>query len=504
MKFSKYIIYGCLALLVMTSCSKDFLNDPSPEDGELTSNIIFSTKAGAENAMTGIYWIFRQENYNGYGGENLNGIEALTNRGLQTTMFHFEMKGNDVLDVYAGTYWWGNEATWIDGYYTRADNGSRTYQIWDMFYKAINNANAIIQNIPDIEDANEADKKALIAEAKAIRAYSYFWLARVYQHAYVKNPDAPGVPVYTQPATKEAEGNPRQPLRQMYEFMIQDIEEAIGDLPTARIAKYRINKNVAQAFAAQIYQEVAMVDASLWDKVISNAQAAANGYPLMTNAQYRAGFNSLSNPEWIWGFPINDDESLSYYSIYSYLDYYNGYYKNIYANRSLVESMSTTDIRRATFVDLGYDRNLYPTYTYFTTKFTSRVAGQMIGDILILRSAQLLLIEAEALAQKNAISDAIDKLFQLQSLRDPSAIKMSASSTKDEVINAILLERSKEMFGENGNLFFDYKRLGKVFTRDGNHPQVVTIQPDDIRWVMKIPRGEINANLALTTADQNP
>lgn len=81
---------------------------------------------------------------------------------------------------------------------------------------------------------------------------------------------------------------------------------------------------------------------------------------------------------------------------------------------------------------------------------------------------------------------------------------MSASSTKDEVINAILLERSKEMFGENGNLFFDYKRLGKVFTRDGNHPQVVTIQPDDIRWVMKIPRGEINANLALTTADQNP
>lgn len=301
-----FIGFGIIAATV--SCSKSFLDDPTPQNGDLTDNIIFSTKAGARSALTGIYWIFRSENYNGYGGLS-TGPGILTNRGLQTTMFHFEMKGNDILDVYDGTYWWGTESTWIEGYYNRNAEGSRTVQIWDMFYKAINNANAVIQQAQNITDASEADKNQFIAEAKAIRAYSYFWLARVYQKTYAADPNAPGVPLYLEPASKGSLGNPRASLKDVYSLIIEDIEFAVSNLQNDRDGKYQINKNVAQAFAAMIYQELAMDNAALWDKVISNSQGAVAGYPIMSNAQYKQGFNGISNPEWIWGLPVPSDQS---------------------------------------------------------------------------------------------------------------------------------------------------------------------------------------------------
>lgn len=503
MKLYKYITCICLGLMVFSSCKKDFLDKPTPQNGDLTDNIIFSTKAGAQNALTGIYWIFRSENYNGYGGQNPD-FSSLTNRGLQTTMFSFEMKTNDLLDVYGGTYWWGNEATWKDGYNTRDAQGPRTYQIWDMFYKAINNANAVIKYTPSVTDASSAEKDAIIAEAKAIRAYSYFWLARVYQFTYAKNPDAPGIPVYTEPASKEAKGNPRASLKTVYALITSDIESAIALLPAGRVDKYRINKDVAQAIAAQVYQELAMADASLWDKVISNAQAARASYPLMSNASYAGGFNDLSNGEWIWGLPVPSDQSLTYYSIYSFMDWTNGYYRNIGLNTDLTNQYSATDGRSKVILSNSWATPTNrPTYQRYTSKFTSKTAGQMIGDIVLIRSAQLLLIEAEALAQENKLPEAINKMFELQVLRDPVAVKPALSS-KSDVINAILTERVKEMFGENGGIYFDLKRLQLPLVRNGNHPNIVNIPASDARWNMKLPQKEIDSNQSLSSADQNP
>jgi len=501
MKKIPYILSFVMVLGLATSCKKDFLNDPKPGDGSLTDNIIFSTKTGAVNALTGLYWIFRSENYNGYGGE-ATGAGYLTNRGLQTTMFHFEMKGNDILDIYAGTYYWGNEGTWVEGYYNRNADGPRTRQIWDMFYKAINNANAIILNVPNVTDASDEEKKQLIAEAKVIRAYSYFWLARVYQKSYAINPDAPAVPIYTTPANSETVGNKRSSLKEVYSLVVADIEDGLKNLTAARPSKYRINLNVAEGIAAMIYQELAMADATLWDKVIKNAKGAVEGYPLMSNAQYKEGFNNLANPEWIWGFPVPSDQSLSFHSLFSYIDQENGYYKNLYANVALYNSYSATDERRSLLISRGYDPVTYPLYQRYTDKFRSRTKGVMEGDILVMRSAQLLLIEAEAYAQKGNIQAGIDKLYELQVLRDPSATKLAVSG-KDALVDAILVERSKELYGENGQLYFDYKRLQKKFVRTGNHPNKVSIEPADVRWVFRIPQKEMDANRSLVAADQN-
>lgn len=494
----KYIAFSIV--LLTSSCSKDFLDTPTPKNGDLTDNIIFSTKAGARSALTGIYWILRSENMNGYGSK---GAGALTNRGLQTTMFHFEMKGNDLLDVHGGTYWFGNESTWIEGYYNRDADGSRTPQIWDMFYAVINNANAVIKYTSTIGDASEEEKNQFIAEAKALRAYSYFWLARVYQKSYSVSPEAAAVPIYLEPTNKGTAGNPRAPLKEVYAQIREDIDFAVTNLTADRSGKYEINKNVAQAMAAMIYQELAMQDDTLWDKVIGYAQSAIDGYPLMSNAQYKQGFNTISNTEWIWGLPVPNDQSLTYYSIYSYIDQANGYYKNIYATSELYSLYSATDERRTLLVDPGYGPSL-PLYQNYTNKFKSRTAGLMEGDIILIRSAQLLLIEAEAYVHKNESQKAVDKLYELQKLRDTDAVKISSKLSKDELLNEIIKERRKELYGENGGVYFDYKRLQKTFKRTGNHSHLVTIEPDDKRWLIRIPQKELDANPMINDVDQNP
>ncbi|MFB6457627.1 RagB/SusD family nutrient uptake outer membrane protein [Chitinophaga sp. Hz27] len=482
------------AMLTMTeSCSKSYLNDIKAENGDLTSEILFTTKSGAVNALTGIYYILRSENYNGYGGDP-NNSGNLTNRGLKTDQFFFDVRGNDIIPT---TSWWGNEYNWAENSYGRIANGSRTLQVWDMFYKVINNANAIIKNLPGVSDASAEDKAELSAEAAALRAYSYFWLARVYQYTYAKDPNAKGVPIYTEPGIS---GHPRASMKDVYALIVADLENAVAKLPADRDKKYRINKNVAAGILAEVYQEMAMADATLWQKAIDNAKTAYDGFPLMSNASYQAGFNDLTNEEWIWGFPVPVDQTLSYYSLFSFIDPVGGYYRNIYINEGFVNLFSATDARKATFVPVTPNAN-YPYRKYQTHKYQAKES--MSGDILVMRAAEMHLIEAEALAQQGKINEGIDALYTIQSLRDPSYTK-PAGLTKDQLIDAILLERRKELYAEIGAEFFDLKRYQRPLQRTGTHwSAVLNVPATDERWLFQLPQAEIDANISMTPADQN-
>ena len=206
MKSNKYLITACLSIIILTSCKKSFLNQIQPSDGSLSQNVIFGSKIGADNAMTGIYYLFQRY---ALGQQNMYG--------LKTIQLNFDMRGNDLISDPGN--WWLYENNWSDNTYGRIATATRTQQIWNLFYKAINNANAIILNVPNIPEAQTV-KDQLIAEARALRAYSYFWLARIYQFTYSKDPNAPGVPIYTTPATSASNGNTRAPLKDVYALIL--------------------------------------------------------------------------------------------------------------------------------------------------------------------------------------------------------------------------------------------------------------------------------------------
>lgn len=490
---TKYILYMCACIFAFGSCKKSFLEEVKPAAGTVTDDVIFSSKLGVDNAMTGIYYTMR--NY-ASGQQNMYG--------WKTVQFNFDMRGNDLISDPAN--WWLYENNWTDNNYGRITTSLRNAQLWNLCYKVINNANAIIKNTPNLSEA-QTTKDQLVSEAKALRAWGYFQLVRIYQFTYAKDSTAPGIPVYTEPATPASTGSPRVPLYTLYKLITSDLETAVATLTTTRIDKYRFNKNVVQGLLAEVYQEMAMGNNSLWAKAISNAQAARVGFPLMSAADYKAGFNNVAVNEWMWGLQFNASQSLSYASFFGYIEPTNtpntnfkARYNDIYVNSTFVSLFSATDSRNVFKAAPNQSASL-PWKKWVTTKFQDNAT--QTGDFVMMRSAEMYLIEAEGLAQTNQLEPAKDALYILQKQRDPSAIRSSAA-TKDALINEILVERRKELYAEMGVQYFDLKRYQLPLVRDGIQWSLLNIPATDNRWRWQLPQTELDANKALTTADQNP
>lgn len=490
MRLNSNLFLAVAGVITLGSCSKGFINDVKPSDGSLSQTIIFGSKIGVDNALTGIYQIMRDYIPSG-AQQNMYG--------WKTSQFNFDMRGNDLISDPSN--WWLYENNWSDNNYGRIATANRNKQIWNLLYQVINNANAIILNVPSVPAA-QAERDQYIAEAKALRAYAYFNLARIYQFTYAKDPNASGVPIYTEPATGISNGNARATLKNVYALITADLEYASTTLTTNRVNKYRINKNVAQGILAEVYQEMAMSDNSLWTKALTNSVAAMATFPL-TNATYTDGFNTVSNTEWMWGLQFNASQSLSYASFFGYIDptAANTRYKDIYVNTTFVTLFSATDIRGKVFVAAPAQSTANPWKKWMTAKFKDNATFS--GDYVMMRSAEMYLIQAEALAQTNQLELAKDALFNLQKARDAAAVR-SVAPDAATLINEILVERRKELYGEIGVEYFDLKRFQRPLARNGNQWSLLNIPANDNRWRWQIPQAELDANKSLTTADQNP
>ena len=491
MKTLKYLIILATSVSVISSCSKEFIEDVGPVDGSVSDIVIFDSKIGVDNALTGIYGLF-QSYIPSSGRQNMYG--------LKTIQFNFDMRGSDL--IADPSNWWLYENNWADNAYGRIATSGRTEQIWKIFYKAINNANPIIIKTAVIPES-DAVKNQLIGEAKALRAYSYFNLARIYQFTYSKDINGPGIPIQTELTSSEVTGLPRASMKEVYDLIVSDLEFAVANLTADRVDKYRINKNVAQMLLAEVYQEMAMADNSLWQKAVDNAKAARTGFPLMEGSSYASGFNSAANGEWMWALQFNASQSLSYASFFGYIDPTpaNTRYKCIYVNEDFVNLFSNTDARNLFPAATGQSSTT-PWKKWRTAKFIDNASFS--GDQVMMRSAESYLIEAEGLAQMNQLEPAKDALYVLQLKRDPAAVRSTAAN-KDQLIDEILVERRKELYGEIGVEYFDLKRYQRPLARTGNHwSSVINVPANDNRWRWQIPQAEMDANTSLEASDQNP
>ena len=115
----------------------------------------------------------------------------------------------------------------------------------------------------------------------------------------------------------------------------------------------------------------------------------------------------------------------------------------------------------------------------------------------------MLLIEAECEAELQNYSEAQDALYLIQRRANPGVTK--STETGQALIDQILLERRKELFGE-GFRWQDIKRRQLPFVRTGDHWVKLSFtaqDPDYFRLTFPIPQSEIDANNALDNSDQN-
>jgi hypothetical protein len=119
-------------------------------------------------------------------------------------------------------------------------NVTKTYEIWDMMYKAISDANMLLANVDEaITDANK--NKLFKAEGSFLRAFSYFRLVQQYGPVVLKLEPSIGVERYFVRATKEDCVNQ----------IIEDFRTAYAGLPDAEPAEGKLYKDVAAHFLAK-------------------------------------------------------------------------------------------------------------------------------------------------------------------------------------------------------------------------------------------------------------
>lgn len=466
MKILRYIwLLGVAGLI--SSCNEEFLN-PKPTTA-LVDSEVFTSLTNARAAMIGAY----------------DQLSSYSFDGLYMPIMA-DLTGEDLLLNSTNNYNW-----FVSVYQLNVlPNYQYASRPWDAGYKIIYDANKIIAGAPSLPDATEDEINDLVAEAKVMRAYVMLKLVEVFAPAYSADPDAPGIMLVTTPVAYDAPDVPRNTVREVYQQIISDLlygESILGDDKSTGF----FGKKAARALLARAY-----LDMQDWENARDKAKLAYEGLELMSIKEMLGGFYS-PNSETIFSIAYTPEDNNIYLSIPSFYWPVSGY-SSMRADSKFVESFNPNDIRTYMF----YRQDNIDPDNYLILKFQH---NQQVGNAerISIRAAEMYLIEAEAEAELGNYTAAQDALYIIQQRSYPGIAKFTG--TGQELIDEILMERRRELFGE-GFRWNDIKRRNLPFKREGDHWVKFDFGPDDddyYRLTFPIPQGEIDANTVLTQDDQN-
>lgn len=479
MKKITYTIWGIIIALTLNSCDLD--TDPT---NAVSNDLVFENATNAEKVLNGT-WAYLMDTYFTY-----------QNPGWSSLLRTSDAMGNDVA-VQPGKYGYLAHYSFTN---ITATNSTTAQGIWTMAYKVIDNTNHLITKIDAVPGDNTL-KTRIKAQAYALRGYIYLNLATFYADSYTYDPTELCVPIYLEPSTSSTVGNAKSSVEAVYQRAEDDLIDAyntIGDY--TRDGKHKIDKNVIAGILSRLY-----LQKNDWQNAQKYAEEAHKNYSWMSQNDYLSGFNDRSNNEWIWGHGQTSDQSTASYS-FNFLDVSSeaSYYYSFMADPHFKDLFDNNDIRSQLF---EWDVKRYKGGLMYK-KFKYR--SDKTADIVLMRKAELVLIEAEAYAELDQLPKAIEKLNELRTQRGADTPDLSALS-KSDLIEEILKERRKELFGE-GFALYDIKRLQKSVERSAatglvpdtdisikghtviKFPDGTEFKPHSPYYIFAIPASEVTNN----------
>ena len=485
--------FGCLliamALVAIPSCDK-FLNKAKPTD-RIDAPFAFQSVNNISSYFDGIYSLLKT-----YGGQD----DAT---GFQWTLNYTNLRGEDIRQ----------DATWGNTLYTytAVHPSSRVnLHIWGLCYAIIEQCNVVLHNLEE-SNLDITEINAFRAEAQALRAFMHFELLQFYAQPYLKdNGNALGVPVSLVPTTIDSKGVARTTVRNVYEVILQDLNEAISLFPrnhTRRDRKDGIRLEVALGIRARVKLHMGNYSGAAQDAELAVAvywPGGLNQYVPNPN-DYLSGFTNINSVAWMWGIPFSAQQNNGFAAFTSTLDatIENGSlarYFPVKISPNLYGAYRSSDIRRLALLD--YRQILGSVLEIGMRKF--RALPDFSEDNVLMRVEEMMLIASESHARNNNEERAKEILFKLQQARDPS-LSISNALSGQQLINTILLERRKELLGEGLADFADKKRLGMAWERTQIHGEYqFCFEPFDPCMLFPIPESELQSNLNISSGDQNP
>ena len=316
---------------------------------------------------------------------------------------------------------------------------------WKIKYEMITRANAILINVPNIEDIDATLKNRILGEAHFIRAFGYWRFSVIYG----------GVPLILEQNVLDNDFNvPKSTLSEVQNLIESDLIAAVGLLADSYTGDDigRPTKGSANGLLAKLY-----LYQERFDDVITAGEKVINGpYPLAPN--FRDNFNPATenNPEVL--FAAQGSESWSDVEHYWYStprpwggwDFHD-------PQQNLVDEFETGDPRRGysllmpgDMVDRGsqgmteFTPDLTATGFSLSKYTTFKADGNFSGDqnVPILRSADVHLLVAEAKIRKDG-AGAGDA--EINAVRDRAGMPSVTNAGMPELIH----ERRVELFSES-------------------------------------------------------
>lgn len=481
-------------MLLSYRCGNDFLDD------------VQNTESLTDEAFT------EAANYNpGLVASTLGGIYTqMVQTGTGGTTGHndFGQKGYDIMSDFlssdmalqVNTYNWYRAVTEYQS--TQDFTFNENYIAWRYYYRIVRSSNIVISALggSDATPTNQ-ETRYIMGQAKALRAYAYFYLTQFYTDRY--DPAQPILPIYLEAGAVNV---PKSTTTEVFDQIIKDLNESISLLNGfTRSSKNEINQDVARALLAYAYGYMGGNDNNA--KVVSLTNSIiASGYPVMSSTEVVGGFNDVNTAGWIWGIDITLDLGLDLISWWGQMDIFTYSYawagdrKTIDAD--LFAQIPANDIRKTQFLDnpaSGYNLSPYRKFYHSGRK----IGGQrnIETDYVYMRSAEIYLLNAEANAKLGFDGPARTSLKAVVSKRVPDVSYINGLNG-NALQNEIYLQTRIEMWGE-GKSYLALKRNRASVVRGPNHLSNVgiVIPFDDNRLTFEIPQSEFQNNPFIS--DQN-
>lgn len=466
-KILKNISLCMLVTASLTAC--DLETSPTTS---LDADAVFKDAENAEAVLRGIW------NYTFNSGQTYASI------GLGAIMLNDDFAGSDV--VRTTSYGYSPSYQMTNGY----ARGQINNVMWNVAYDGINNSNSILENID--EESASSDMLRVKGQAYATRGYMYMLLASHYAFAIDKDPNAVCVPIYTKASDYDAAltGNPAASVTEVYDRALEDLRTGYELIPTSynrgsnATDQYMIDHTVVTGLLAR-----ASLYARKWQDAYTYATEAMslkNNY-LMTETEYKSGFNDALSTEWMWGYSCTIDDNLPAYLFY---------FKDTSTPGNYYTCFNTDPYFKALFDDSDYRKDLfnwgvngYGEWALLNFKFKFADIDNQLADIIMMRVSEMYLIKAEAaahIAGKEGEAQDLLKTLRDARLREGATPTVKSTNTGDALLQEIWLERRKELWGEGFSLtdiirnqqtverkeFTCYAKLDEngdpVFDADGN------------------------------------
>ena len=235
-----------IALLTFFSCENNLTE--LKNIGTQTSQVYFNDPKNALAGLNACYAAMQDDEFFVYG-------DILSDDALKGGSSYFDWVDRETLRTFTA-----NSGNGVSG------------GTWSLMYRAIVRSNEIINSLPSAT-FDEALKKRIIAEAKFIRAMAYSKLVPLFG----------GVPLVTKDFTVDNLTAPRSSIKDIYDFIKKDLDDAIAELPEKSAYSPNDIGHATKGAARMLKARVLMQETGYKNNTVLAANA---GYTIEVNTNW--------------------------------------------------------------------------------------------------------------------------------------------------------------------------------------------------------------------------